>query len=93
VDTTQKGGLLCGVIDNGIPRYSVNPPEAMAVLEKCTEKCSRPMMSGGSISDVIGVSFGCGKYSVGFGPAMSGYADTLPLAICKFAFLLFGGGK
>jgi hypothetical protein len=70
-------------------RPTTDAAQAMGVLERCAEKCSRPMKSGGSISDVIAISVGCERWSVGFHPPMLESAETLPLAICKFAVRIF----
>ena len=73
-----------------VPKFTTNPADAMAVLEKCAEKCT--------------VTIECAKNASGDWQAMVSrlnqegrktvedfckVADTLPLAICLFSKKIF----
>lgn len=71
-------------VSESLPHYTTNPADAMAVLERCREKSQSAIAIGGK---------GRNDYIVGeayVGPnGISARADTLPLAIAKFARQLF----
>ncbi len=87
--TKRSPGKLYRSLNIGPLHYSTNHASAMLVLEACVKK-SHIENGGHSISDVIGLSFGGGVYTVGF-QSICGHAKHMPLPICLFAKKLFGG--
>lgn len=73
----------CHIVERRIFPYYTTTDAALTVLEKCAEKCG----------DVHFYAYDEAPKFKMWGGGYQGRADTLPLAICKFAFLLFGGGK
>ena len=79
-----------GYTQSLVPNFTTDPAVAMLVLEKCAEKikgCALSVETTGGRSWTIGGEFGEGMiYDFST-------AETLPLAICKFAKQLYGKDK